>query len=242
MSGRPMVSVALAACNGEKYLEAQVRSILPELAGGDELILSVNPSADGTLALARRLAQEDRRITVIPCDEAGVIANFSCALRHCRGEIVFLSDQDDVWLPGKTEAVLKTFSSAAVTAVVHGCVWTDSALNPLPAQPPAPAAHRLTPAGILWKNEARGCCMALRREALALALPLPQGVPMHDSALALAACCIGQVLFIPDQLLLYRRHGDNQSPDSHRGLARMLADRWQLFRAWLLFRRRRGRS
>ena len=77
MSGRPMVSVALAACNGEKYLEAQVRSILPELAAGDELILSVNPSADGTLALARRLAQEDRRITVIPCGEAIQLARAS---------------------------------------------------------------------------------------------------------------------------------------------------------------------
>ncbi len=240
MSARPKISVALAACNGEEYLAAQVESILPQLAAGDELILSVNPSRDGTLALAQHLAREDSRVTVLRCGDAGVIPNFCNALRHCRGEVIFLSDQDDVWLPGKVDTALRFFENSRVSALVHGCVWVDEALAPLPAQPGRRPAHRLRPVGILWKNEAQGSCMALRREAVNLALPLPEGLPMHDSALALAAGCLGEVWSVPDQLLLYRRHAGHVSPEGRQRPGKMLRDRWALFKAWRLFRRRAG--
>ena len=39
-------------------------------------------------------------------------ATFEAALRECRGDVVFLSDQDDAWLPGKVDMCCRALSSS----------------------------------------------------------------------------------------------------------------------------------
>ena len=233
--GNPTVSVVLAAFRGERFLRAQVDSILPQLAPGDELILSVQRSGegaseDGTAAVAAACAAEDSRIRLLTCEEAGAAAHFGFALGHVAGDIVFLADQDDVWLPGKVERILACFADPSVSAVVHGCVETDGELRPLPHQRPL-RARRIRQGEILLRNPVRGCCLALRREVLSDALPIPRCVPMHDSWLGLVSCRHGRVLFLPERLLMYRRHGGNLSPDRHQAPGKMLRDRAGLLRA-----------
>ena len=53
--------------------------------------------------------------------------------------------------------------------------------------------------------------MALRREVLDWALPIPAGVPMHDMWLGLVAERRGGVCFLPEPLVLYRRHAQQTS-------------------------------
>ena len=91
-----MKSVAMAFYNGAKYIDEQIRSILDNMEETDELIISVDDASDGSEAILEDWVQNDQRIRIIKGPGKGVVKNFENAFKHCRGEIIFLSDQDDV--------------------------------------------------------------------------------------------------------------------------------------------------
>ncbi|MDR3313012.1 MAG: glycosyltransferase [Oscillospiraceae bacterium] len=199
-------SVLLAAYCGEQYLPAQLDSILPQLGDADELLLSDDspPDCPATRALAEAYAARDARIRVLQGPRQGVIRNVEFLLGQARGQCILLSDQDDVWLPGKLEALFDVLAEGALLAV-HDAVLTDADLQ---VQERSLFALRHVKPGALQnilRNGYTGCCMALRRELLPLALPFPQGIPMHDQWLGLLAQCSGKVAWLPEPLLLHRR-------------------------------------
>ena len=209
-----MISVCMAAFNGGKYIEAQLRSILasPRV---DEVVISDDGSTDATLA--RIAAIGDARVRVVPGPRAGLIRNFENALTHARGDVIFLSDQDDVWLPGKVNVVMQALAQAEL--VVTDCSVVDSELN---VQEQSFFRVRHSGPGFaknLLRNTYLGCCMAFRREVLARALPFPEFIPMHDWWIGLVAERTANVAFVDTPLLLYRRHGANASPTSERSKA-----------------------
>lgn len=208
-----MISVCMATCNGERYLQAQLDSVLVQLDAGDELVIADDCSTDGTLALIEQ--RGDPRIRLLPSKlRLGVVANFERALSAARGEYVFLCDQDDVWLPNKRTVFIKALANADL--VVSDCRLTDADLNEL-----ASSFFSLRNSGPgllrnLLRNSFLGCCMAFRRSLLIRALPFPVGLPMHDTWLGLLASANSSVRFVPEVTLLYRRHGDNASPTGGR--------------------------
>jgi hypothetical protein len=76
------------------------------------------------------------------------------------------------------------------------------------------------------KNRYLGCAMAMRRELLAVALPIPPTVPMHDMWFGALASVMGRVHYIPRPLMQYRRHGSNASPARSQGWLRIV--RWRV--------------
>ena len=123
-----MISVVLAAYKGEKYIGAQVESIISQLGENDELIVSDDfPSGDTRKAIAD-LIENDKRIIYLNGPGRGVIANFEFAISKARGDYIFLSDQDDVWLDGKINTVLKEFCNGS-DLVLHNAFITDGELN-----------------------------------------------------------------------------------------------------------------
>jgi hypothetical protein len=208
-----MISVALATYNGLAFLPQQVDSILSQLAADDELVVSDDVSTDGTFAwLSARAAGEPRLRLFQNPGPAGVVANFNQALTQCRGEIIFLADQDDLWLPGKVATIRQVFAeNRAVLLVQSDACLIDAEGNLL-----APSFYALRRSGPgfwrnFWRNTYQGCSLAARRDLLALALPLPSSLPMHDMWLGLLAELAGQVRFIPDKLTCWRRHTENSS-------------------------------
>lgn len=100
-----MKSVAMAFYNGAKYIDEQIRSILDNMEETDELIISVDDASDGSEAILEDWVQNDQRIRIIKGPGKGVVKNFENAFKHCRGEIIFLSDQDDVWKKNKMREI-----------------------------------------------------------------------------------------------------------------------------------------
>lgn len=205
---RPPVSVCLASYNGAHFIEAQIHSVLEQLHPQDELIISDDSSQDLTLALVKQL--DDPRIrTLQNTHKKGVIQNFENALNHASHGYIFLCDQDDIWLPGKVNACVHLLQTAVL--VVTDCTVVDAKLQPLHT---SFFALRGSRAGILpnlWKNSYLGCCMAFRKSVLLRALPMPNKLPMHDMWLGLVAETCGPVIFLPEQLSLYRRHNHAHS-------------------------------
>ncbi len=203
-----MISVCIATYNASKYINAQIVSILGQLASNDEVIVSDDLSTDDTVEIITSI--NDARIKVIKSNiRLGVIKNFERSLYAAKGDIIFLSDQDDIWLPNKVEVCLDQLANFIL--VVSDCVVVDANLNSL-----SPSFFELknSKKGIfrnIYKNSYIGCCIAFRKELLDIALPFPATIPMHDVWLGLLAEISGNVDFLPNKLLLYRRHDNNTS-------------------------------
>lgn len=201
-----MVSVCIATYNGEKYIQEQLQSILSQIGKEDEVVVSDDGSTDGTVDIIKNLS--DDRIKLIKNEgKHGFSENFVNALKQAKGEYVFVSDQDDVWLPDKYKIVLPLLSEYDL--VVTNSKVTDEQLNIL-----HDSFFSLYKSGKgIFKNilcnTYYGSCMAFKRKIFELACPFPETKEVgYDVWLGLVAELTGKVFFLDEPLLLYRRHGD----------------------------------
>lgn len=135
--------------------------------------------------------------------------------------MVFLSDQDDVWHIDRVQKVLEAFSSTHCDVVVHDAQLVDA--NGIPMGETLYGLRHSK--SELVKNSYVGCCMALRRDLLSTALPIPEHIEMHDWWIGLIADSTAKTCFIDSILLNYRRHDSNMSGMSHYPLAKMIRNR-----------------
>lgn len=212
---QPSLSVCLASYNGAHYLRPQIDSILEQLGPRDELVVSDDGSTDGT---AKILDSYGDRLRVVGTSRAGgVVRNFERALSAARGDLVALSDQDDVWLAGRVELIRERLR--AVTLVMMNGELVDSELRPSGQDVyQSVGVHRGFVRNFV-KSTYVGCCMAFRRELLDVALPFPSRIQWHDWYLAL----LGELLSTPERhprkTILFRRHANNASSTGQRSRA-----------------------
>jgi glycosyltransferase involved in cell wall biosynthesis len=199
----------MATFNGGLYIKKQLASILPQLAGNDELIISDDASTDDTVAIVSSI--NDPRITVL--NRAGprsIRDNFENAILHAKGEIIFLSDQDDIWHPQKISTMKKQLDTHLLVTCdctiidEQGTVLYNSFFDKRPVR------HGVF--NNLMKNSYVGCCMAFKREFIKSILPFPKKIPMHDWWIGLRAEMLSCSYFLPAQLVSLRHHSKNASP------------------------------
>lgn len=242
-------TVCMAVYNGADYLQGQMHSILEQLGEMDEVVVVDDASQDGSAGLLINFS--DPRVRIERNERnSGVICSFEKALRLARGDILFLSDQDDLWLPGKLEKVIKIFESSPDVTLVASDAKIIDASGAVVA--PSFFAQRGSFApGVfhnLVKNKYLGCTLAFRRSMLEHFLPIPRDVPMHDMWFGILNDVYGKTYYIDEPLIAYRRHGKNVSPSSGASVFKKMVWRWRLLKNLLLhvfrfsLRRRRGRA
>lgn len=222
-----MISVAVVTYNGERYLEEQLDSILANLKAEDELVVSDDGSTDKTMDILTKYARQDVRVHVEEGPGQGVIANVEHALSCCRGDYIFLADQDDVWMPDKAERVMAVMKERNAVLVVHDARVMDAGCCKVIM--PSFFDYRHSGKGAfknIVKNTYMGCCMAFSREALSCVLPIPKDIPMHDQWIGVK-CDLKyrRTVFLREQLILYRRHDGNVSDFSRNGVGTMIKNR-----------------
>ncbi len=203
------ISVVLAAYKGEQFIAEQLESILPQLGESDEIIVSDDYPQGKTHEVVSEFINRDKRIKYIEGEGKGVVTNFENAMKAACGDVIFLCDQDDVWLPDKVSSVINEINNGA-DLVLHNASVTDGMLNI--TSPSFFAIHGSNASYIrnLIKNSFVGCCMAFRKEVMLEAIPFPEGLAMHDWWIALVALKKGyKVSLLSKPLILWRRHGDN---------------------------------
>ena len=211
---RPKVSVCMAAYNGEHFVQAQLETILPQLDSYDEVIIVDDASTDGTVQQIRNL--HDKRITVIQHSlRKGAVATFEDAIRSASGDILFLSDDDDLWAVNKVQKYLAAFvADPDVTVVISKVSLIDQ--NGAPTNDPRLGPKGEFVAGFLSnliRNNYQGSAMAFRASLLPQILPFPADLYVwHDVWIGTRnAVSCGKTCFIDEVLLFYRRHGGNLS-------------------------------
>jgi glycosyltransferase involved in cell wall biosynthesis len=219
------LSVALCTYNGAAYVSAQLASIAAQSRLPDELVVADDASDDDTPALVEAFARDAPfpvRFERNP-HRRGSTGNFDGAIAACNGDLIALSDQDDVWRPEKLFAIERRFhESPDVGLVFSDADVVDAALQPTGARLWARvgfdrrrqrfwrrrgALTALVPGRIVT-----GATMAFRSRFRPLVLPTPEGIaPMiHDGWIALAIAAVADVAFIEEPLLAYRQHAAQQ--------------------------------
>lgn len=208
-----MISVCMATYNGEAFIKEQLKSILCQLSADDEIIVSDDGSKDCTLDIINSF--KDDRIKVFKNEERhGVVPNFENAIKYASGDYIFLSDQDDVWMPNKVEVILSYFKQ--YDFISHNAEMIDSEGHSLSMDY---FGIRKTKYGFwnnLYKMSYLGCCMAFKRKCLDVVLPFPKNILWHDMWIAANLHLYFHGTIIHDCLLHYRRHGNNASPSGEK--------------------------
>jgi hypothetical protein len=221
----PRFGVAMCTYNGARYLQAQLDSLLAQTVAVDEVVVGDDGSSDATIgildAFAARASARGIRVEVVQHPRnLGYVANFSDALLRCRADIVFLSDQDDVWDPDRVAIFADRFDADPDLLLLHsdarlvdgeGAPLGATLLEVLRVHPAEIALERsgLALDAILLRNFITGATCALRRSLLAAALPVAPRWS-HDEWLAVIASLNGGLDMLPRSTIDYRQHGGNQ--------------------------------
>lgn len=219
----PQISIAIAAYNGEKYIAQQLKSLLEQTLPPDEIVICDDSAND----LTARTVQEFQCCGIIKYVKnpvpLGVAGNFEKAISLCKGQYIFLCDQDDVWLPEKVELMVDVLKNdPAVDGVFCNSYLTNSELVALNKtlwglRKFTPTMQKTLIAGDALKVFCRrvtlsGHNVAFKRRALEYLLPFPELTPFYpDTYAALAIALNSQWNSINKCLTLYRIHNSNRS-------------------------------
>jgi len=211
-----MISICITTYNGEKYIKAQLDSIIPQISAEDEIIISDDGSTDKTLQIIENIG--DKRIKVFHHKNDNtfpdfsfykITKNFENALQNAIGDIIFLSDQDDIWLPNKVNTVKLKIKDNWL--LLHDCVIINENKGVIENSYFYKNNSKSGLINNIINSSYLGCCMTLKRELLAISLPFPENPVPHDVWIGLIAESKKKVIFIEDKLVLYRRHENNMS-------------------------------
>jgi glycosyltransferase involved in cell wall biosynthesis len=209
LTGRPVVSVAMATYNGERFLPAMLESLAAQTRLPDEVVVRDDASEDRTVSILHAFARRvPFRVEVIAHGpRLGYAQNFVAASRNCRGRVIFFADQDDSWRPAKLATVTQHVRRSPLAlfhdfALVddHGAGLADSFYGLL-------AERGLSPAVAV-----KGCSMAVTRAFVdTWGWPPIESSISHDVWVALLSTAFGQRINLPEPLIDHRLHDANAS-------------------------------
>jgi glycosyltransferase involved in cell wall biosynthesis len=242
----PRVSVCMAAYNGARHIGEQISSILPELQEHDELVIVNDYSIDNTSEIIRGF--DDSRIRLIEAESnAGYVRTFERALSEARGQFVFLSDQDDIWIPGRVELMISALAESAM--VVSNCEHVEGALGSFHElrlrSSDSPHTVRNILGIVIGYRLHWGCATAFRASMLDQILPFPTYMnESHDQWIAMVGNVNKSIAYLDDDTIRHRLHGENLTPLGIRSPGKILKARIAFLRnvATAISRARRTRT
>lgn len=214
-----MISVAMATYNGESYIKEQLDSIRQQTKQVDEVVVVDDCSTDQTTSVVKMYLEQypEVNIKLYQNDHnLGYKKNFQKALSLCQGDIIFLCDQDDVWMDRKVEtltAVLEThpeisvISSAfiqmdnngpqAVSKKVYNKKMMEGELTSVSVEE------------LIYHNISQGCAMAIRATLKEQYLLSKEEKIPHDWAINVLGSMQKSCYFLNSPLFYYRIHDYN---------------------------------
>jgi len=215
------ISIAMCTFNGADYLQEQLVSIAKQTRLPYELVVCDDGSTDLTLQILDEFKKKALFPVIIHCNKErlGATKNFEKAITLCNGEIIALSDQDDVWLPQKLEKIEELFKEHSNTGYIFSDgIIVNEKLQPLNftlwdqflftknARKRFEQGHQNQVEILIHHNVVTGATMAFRKNIKNLILPIPEEW-VHDEWIALLASAVGASgIFVDEPLIKYRLH------------------------------------
>ncbi|MFS0771531.1 glycosyltransferase family 2 protein [Sphingomonas sp. 1P08PE] len=246
----PRVSIAMCTYNGARHLREQLDSFAAQTRCPDQLVVCDDRSTDDTAAVIEAFARTSPFAVDLyrNSENLGFAHNFEKAASLCSGDIVFFSDQDDVWLPTKIAAMVERFVSDPRVGLVF-CdadlvnedlsrrdvrYWQKQGFTEA-------LQHRMESgrgASLLLRDPAQmaaGATMAYAARYTPAIFPLPEGWT-HDAWIATMVAAQSRVALVRQPLNLYRQHesqvyGASSTPATRREHARQRSGSMEHFLA-----------
>jgi len=213
------IGVCLGCFNGESFIKEQIESILEQLSLMDILVITDDNSSDETVSIINNFC--DARIFLIRnIEHVGYVKNFEIGLSYLidnkEVDIIFLSDQDDVWELNKVNKVVKVFNEDPnISFVSHKLNYVNCSLVPLTMTVPREYKYNKL---FLFRSFVKpctfGCGIALRNDVLRNALPFPRLVYTHDHWIELVGYFSGRCVRLDERLIKYRRLTSSLTEDA----------------------------
>lgn len=205
------ISIAMATYNGSRYLHEQLESFTVQSRLPDELVICDDGSSDDTLEILERFAATAPFGVHVVKNQVnlGYTQNFAKAMSLCAGDIIFLSDQDDVWFDNKIERVVSRFETCPECWIV---VHDGRIVDEQRAWAGTTKLQQIRAGYGLKELPVTGALTALRHEMLQYALPIPPGIVGHDAWLHnLCRIFENRRVLLAECLQSIRRHAANTS-------------------------------
>ena len=203
--------------NGAKFLRAQLESIFAQTRPADEIVICDDGSTDETRSLV-----PDHVILHENNQNLGTVKNFEQAIGLCTGDVIVLSDQDDVWRADKLQLIEEAFNrNPNVGLVFSDAEVVDEQLKSLGRRMWDDVGFDAHKRKLVTQGRAldvlitgwtvTGATMAFRSRYTKLSLPIPMTIPMiHDGWIALTVAAVSDVALIDQPLIKYRQHQRQQ--------------------------------
>ena len=208
-----LVSVVLCTYNGEKYLEKQIQSIINQTYNKLEIIINDDCSSDNTMNILEKYQQIDSRIKVFRnVENLGFNKNFETAIKKCKGDIIALCDQDDIWELNKIELQVEVLISQNLSMVYSNSKLIndkDESLNKeLFSQLRVLPIFGKNPLGFIFGNCVPGHTIIFDKVLIDKIIPIPE-VVFFDRWISFVASMYNGINFLPNTLVSYRQHALN---------------------------------
>ena len=238
------VSVAMCTYNGARFLQEQLYSINSQSRLPDELVICDDGSTDNTLAILRNYADAAKFPLRIYNNKMklGAAKNFELAISISQGNIVILSDQDDIWQPNKIQVLVQVlsenldagyvFSDAIIIEEggrpIHQSLWKQLSIN---RKQLSMFSHGVEGQlrVLLMRTVVTGATMAFRASLKNTILPIPD-LWVHDEWISFASSMNGaRGIPIQEPLIYYRRHPAQAIGVPQQGFFGLLKRGWKYF-------------
>lgn len=223
----PRVSVCIAAYNGSRHITEQIESILDQLRAADEIVVVDDHSTDETADVIAAI--DDPRIRLVRAESnRGYVRTFERAIGLATGDVIFLSDQDDVWLPGRRDAMVRALEDAELVVTNFSYFGGEVPRLQRRRLSAAHSAQRLR--NILWiwvgVRLYYGCCMAFRAEMTERLLPFPSYLTeTHDQWIGFVGNADGSVRHLEIDSVARRIHDGNATAKTTRPMLTIIRAR-----------------
>ncbi|WP_375447090.1 glycosyltransferase family 2 protein [uncultured Fibrella sp.] len=216
MQQLPLVSVVLATYNGERFLEAQLDSIVRQTYSNLEVVIVDDCSTDATPAILGNYANKYPFVRVVLNENnLGYVRNFEKGMLLATGDYIAPSDQDDIWHLDKISTLIAEIGDSDLVYADSRLIDEDgNSLNMVISDVKPVQNFDNCLAFAIW-NTAPGHAMLITKELVRQTTPFPTSLP-HDHWLCFVATFRKPIRFVPDVLVDYRQHSQNVFGITHR--------------------------
>lgn len=225
MNERMKISVVMATYNGEKYIHEQLESILSQTRKPDEVLIFDDQSSDGTVGIisafiAKEHLEENWHVVKNQVNK-GHILNFLQGVSEAAGDIIFYSDQDDIWEAEKLEKMERGFVEYPDMQACY-CLrnYIDAAGNPKRVKYQfmtnvwmrTKGFQKVSVKEAVKFNKSSGLCLAIRKSLVLETrdMILEAGLT-HDLPIGTVAAIKDGYYVLNQKLVRYRLHENNIS-------------------------------
>lgn len=216
---RPLVSVLMANYNYGRYVGQAVESVLGQSYDNVEIIVCDDGSTDDSCEVIERCVRRDSRVRLIRKSNGGMASAWNRALPLASGQIISLLDADDVFRPGKLDAVVRAFRDRPTSGLLVHAMTVITGTGEEVLKVPFMTrfehgwiADRVVRRGGRWRYMPTSS-LAFRRELCAYAFPLDERLFFRhaESLILTMGPLLTEVTAIEDSLTGYRVHGANRT-------------------------------